>query len=49
MKVSAKPNNEYKNYKNPDNCIKLLTAQNKQIELIQAAWQSRVLYYRNEK
>ena len=54
MKVFAKPNNEYKNFKNwfiknPDNCKKLLTAQNKQIKLIQAAWQSRVLYYRSEK
>ena len=34
---------------NPDNCRELLTAQNKQIELIQAAWQTRVLHYRNEK
>ena len=37
------------NKKIADNCIKLLTAQNKQIELIQAAWQSRIFYYRNEK
>ena len=34
---------------NPDNCRKLLTAQNKQIKLIQAAWQSGVLHNRDEK